>query len=71
MPLPDLTHRYTYDDKRAGVREYWIVDPSEETVQAFVFDGGSQIATGYDDTDVAPVTVLPGCEIDLKDVFAE
>jgi hypothetical protein len=25
---------------------------------------------GYDDTETVPVTVLPGCEIELQAVFA-
>jgi Uma2 family endonuclease len=55
----------------AGVREYWIVDPDSKTVQACVLENGRYILSSYDDTGSAPVTVLPGCEIDLREVFAE
>jgi Uma2 family endonuclease len=55
--------------QQAGVREYWIVDPETKTVQAMVFETGD--IKGYTDTDIAPVAVLPGCEITLQDVFAE
>jgi Uma2 family endonuclease len=55
----------------AGVREYWIVDPDSKTVQACVLENGRYILSSYDDTGPAPVTVLPGCEIDLREVFAE
>jgi hypothetical protein len=29
------------------------------------------MAVNYDDTAAVPVTVLPGCTIDLKTIFAE
>jgi Uma2 family endonuclease len=57
--------------QNAGVREYWIVDPDTETVQAFVLDNGRYYGTAYVGDGVAPISVLPGCEIILKDVFAE
>jgi Uma2 family endonuclease len=56
--------------RQAGVREYWIVDPEEKIVTAYVLKNGEYTALNYDDTGTAPVAVLPGCEIDLKAVFA-
>jgi Uma2 family endonuclease len=53
--------------REAGVREYWIVDPEEKVVSAYVLQDGQYTAANYDET--APVTVLPGCEIDLKTIF--
>ncbi len=55
--------------RAAGVREYWLVEPVSKTVQVCVFETGD--VKGYTDADAAPVAVLPGCVIDLKDVFAE
>jgi Uma2 family endonuclease len=55
----------------AGVREYWIVDPDSKTVQVCILEKGRYILSSYDDTGPAPVTVLPGCEIDLREIFAE
>jgi Uma2 family endonuclease len=55
--------------REAGVREYWIVDPEEKILTAFVLKNGEYVASAYEDTDTAPVTVLPGCEISLKAVF--
>jgi Uma2 family endonuclease len=55
--------------QRAGVREYWMVDPETKTVQVFVFETGTVKA--YADTDTAPVHILPGCVIHLPDAFAE
>jgi Uma2 family endonuclease len=55
--------------KTAGVREYWLVHPSDKVVQTFCFDRPN--ARAYGGTDEAPVGVLQGCVIDLKKVFAE
>jgi Uma2 family endonuclease len=55
--------------REAGVREYWIADPEEKVVTVYVLKNGEYIAANYDDTGSIPVTVLPGCEIDLKTVF--
>ncbi|MDR1374323.1 MAG: Uma2 family endonuclease [Treponema sp.] len=55
--------------REAGVREYWIADPEEKIVSAYVLKNGEYMAVNYDDSAAAPVTVLPGCSIDLKTVF--
>ena len=57
--------------EKAGVREYWIVDPETKSVQVFVLENGRFMASAYDETEKAPVTVLEGCEIDLRKVFME
>jgi Uma2 family endonuclease len=56
---------------RTGVREYWIVDPDSKTVSAYLLSGSQYVAHSYADDDVAPVNVLDGCMIDLRDVFEE
>jgi Uma2 family endonuclease len=56
---------------RAGVREYWIVDPDEKAVYANVLQNGRYITRIYKDGDAAPIHVLDGCVIDLADVFEE
>jgi Uma2 family endonuclease len=57
--------------QQAGVREYWIISPDDKTIQACVLtDGGHYIVTGYGEEDNAPITALPGCVIDLKEVFS-
>lgn len=58
--------------QRAGVREYWIVSPEEQTVQVFLRqDGSLQLHEVYDRQGVAKVNVLDGCFIELSKVFAE
>jgi len=57
--------------QKAGVREYWIVDPESKSVQVFILENGHYVSIAYDDTEKAPVSVLEGLEIDLQAVFAE
>jgi Uma2 family endonuclease len=57
--------------EKAGVREYWIIDPETKSVQVFTLENGRFLASGYDETEKAPVSILEGCEIDLQAVFAE
>lgn len=56
--------------QKAGVREYWIVDPDSKTVQVFLLkDGLLQITEVYSAEDRAKVNVLDDCVVDLKQVF--
>jgi Uma2 family endonuclease len=57
--------------EKAGVREYWIIDPETESVQVFILENGRFFASGHDETEKIPISVLEGCEIDLQAVFAE
>lgn len=58
--------------QRAGVREYWIVNPSEKSVQVFILEGGHYTAAALgSESDVLKVNVLDGCYIDLAQVFSE
>ena len=65
---------------KARVREYWIVSPETQEVEVHVLDNGRYFTQGYglnepdvkDDEriqEIIPVTVLPGLEIDVKDIF--
>ena len=60
-----------YKYEKAGVREYWIVDPERNLLEANRLVNNKYILTIYDETDKAPVSVLDGFEIDLADVLAE
>jgi Uma2 family endonuclease len=57
--------------QEAGVREYWIVDPDTQSIQVCVLENGRYVVSMYDEADTAPVSVLPGCGIVVKDIFAE
>lgn len=59
--------------QRAGVREYWIVDPENKTVRVLLQTGDGSLRTHevYSQVDVAKVNVLDGCFIELSKVFSE
>ncbi|MDR1306872.1 MAG: Uma2 family endonuclease [Treponema sp.] len=69
----------------AGVKEYWVVDPEQESVQVHVLRGDRYTTAVYalpreekelppalakvEVASVVPAFVLPGLNIDLRDVF--
>lgn len=56
--------------QRAGVQEYWIVDPDNKTVQVFVLENGYYVAADFGEAgDKLRVNVLKNCTIDLTQVF--
>ena len=56
--------------QRAGVREYWIVDPAAKSVQTFVLEDGHYTAASFGSPDdVLKVSVLDGCFIELSKVI--
>ena len=58
--------------QRAGVREYWIVDPENRCVQVLTLTKGLLLPCEvYEERQTAKVGVLEGCEIDLATVFPE
>ncbi len=59
--------------QRAGVREYWIVDPDSKTVRVMLQggDGTLRMHEFYGQNDIAKVNVLDGCFIELSRVFSE
>jgi len=57
--------------QNAGVREYWVVDPEFKIVQVGTLEKGSYSMAIYEENDTVSVNVLEGCDINLKDVFAE
>ena len=59
--------------QRAGVKEYWIVEPEARTVQVFLRgDKGILLPhESYGDKDAARVHVLDGCIIEMCKVFPE
>ena len=76
--LSPSTHRHDRITKynlyqRAGVREYWIVEPETQTVQVFLRNENGLLLPheSYSREDVAKVNALNGCFIELHRVFAE
>lgn len=58
--------------QRAGVREYWIVSPGEQTVEVFLLENGYLSICGFYEKDgIVKVHVLEGCFIELSKVFGE
>ena len=67
----DLKDKYQIYEQH-GVREYWIVNPSDENVMTFVLDanGKFQLAGLYAGDDKIPVHIFGGdLQIDLTEVF--
>jgi Uma2 family endonuclease len=54
--------------QKAGVREYWIVNPKDRTIQVNLLENGRYVVSMYGEEKV-PVTTLPGLEIDFAEVF--
>ncbi len=59
--------------QRAGVREYWIVDPYTSSVSVYLLgeDGKYTVHEEYGKKDIAKVNSLRGCFIELEKVFSE
>ncbi len=59
--------------QRAGVREYWIVDPYTSSVSVYLLgeDGKFALHEEYGRKDIAKVNSLRGCFIELEKVFSE
>jgi Uma2 family endonuclease len=56
--------------QEAGVKEYWIIDPDDRTVQVNLLESGKYVVSMYGEEKV-PVATLPGCEIDFAEVFQQ
>ncbi len=61
--------------ERTGVREYWLVDPELDTVQVFRPSPEGKLARvaelTSEDGDTLATPLLPGCAIDLRELFRE
>jgi len=57
--------------QKAGVKEYWIVDPERNLLEVNLLVNDKYMTTIYDETDKVLVHILDGLEINLADVFEE
>ena len=58
--------------QRAGVREYWVVNPEDRTVQVMLLKDSYLLPVeDYGREDTAKVNILEDCTIDLSKVFSE
>lgn len=58
--------------QKAGVREYWIVDPSNEYVEVFLLQNNRFISSGfYTKEDSIKVNIFEDLSIELKHVFQD
>jgi len=56
--------------RRAGVREYWVVDTEHSELTVYCFTEGGAITTNsWKAADTVPVAILPGFSIALEQVF--
>jgi Uma2 family endonuclease len=51
----------------AGVPEYWIVDPFEQTLEQLILTSGSYVAREHG--DIVTLTVLPDVSVNLDEVW--
>jgi Uma2 family endonuclease len=56
---------------RAGVREYWIVDPEARTIEVFVLrEGRYRLLSKWDEGETARSELLKGFEVAVREIFA-
>jgi len=57
--------------ERFGVREYWIVDPSEKKAEVFILKGGGYILEGiYTESDTIKCKTIKELSVSLVEVFS-
>jgi Uma2 family endonuclease len=69
----DITEKFDVY-QHAGVREYWLVHPFEQTVLVYMLNAGGVFEgrqRPYVRGELVPSTIFPGWEVDLGIVFPE
>jgi len=56
--------------REAGVMEYWVISPSDKTLETYLFDGSAIHFRAYASTEKAAVGIFPDLTVDLEAVFA-
>jgi Uma2 family endonuclease len=59
--------------EEAGVREYWIVFPSEYVLQQFILNekGVYQLKNSFTEDEIFNAHIFPDLQIDLAEIFAD
>lgn len=56
--------------EKAGVKEYWIVDPYNQTIEVYLLENGAYNRSGvYDKADILKVHLFDVFQIDLSHIF--
>ena len=72
---PSTAKKDMYDKfilyEKAGVKEYWVVHPTDKAIQVFKMQENEKYDNGtlYERKGKVPVTVFEGYLIDLEDIF--
>ena len=56
--------------QEAGIREYWIADPKNNSLTVYRFQEGAILTYIYKKDAIVPVGILPELNISLEQVFA-
>jgi Uma2 family endonuclease len=56
--------------QESGVREYWLVEPSQNAVLVYVLDNEGKYVGLQPAINVLKSTIFPELEIDLKQIFS-
>ncbi len=58
--------------QKAGVKEYWIVDPAHETIDIYVLENNFYSHAGtFANNETADVNISDGLSINLENIFRE
>jgi Uma2 family endonuclease len=58
--------------EESGVKEYWIVDPSHQTVQVNILVDGKYVPGRIlSEGDIVTTDILPGFSLNIEKLFAE
>jgi len=55
--------------ERAGVNEYWMIDPETQIISVLELIEGRYTFRAYSGKDEVPLAAIPGCTVDFKKVF--
>jgi len=59
-----------YEYARAGVREYWLVDPHEKTIEVYALrEGAYEPTEKFRSGEVARSELLAGLEVEVDEIF--